>query len=90
MTEHDPKELTEGVTRAELREAEEAKEPGYLARTRKATMAGACALATALSGAVLVVTQDGTLTTEEMLGSLVISLGVGASVWLATWATPNA
>lgn len=88
--ENDRSELLSGVTRAELREAEEANEPGWLARTRKASMAGACALATSLSAGVLLVTQDGALATEELVGTLIVSLGVGASTWLATWAIPNA
>jgi hypothetical protein len=74
-------------TRAERKDNEE---PGYLARTRKATMSGAVALATALSGSILIVTQDGIVTAAEAGGAAVIALGVGAAAWFATWAVPNA
>lgn len=77
-------------TRAERNAAENEKEPGYLARTRKATMAGAVALATALSGSILIVTQDGVVTAAEAGGAGIIALGVGAAAWFATWAVPNA
>jgi hypothetical protein len=65
-------------------------EPGYLARTRKATMAGAVALAGTLSVSAVSVTQDGAVTTGELVTYGIVALGIAASAWFATWAVPNA
>lgn len=77
-------------TRAEYWNSNKNDEPGYLARTRKATMAGAVALAGALSTAAIGVSQDGVITADEAIVSGVIALGIGAAAWFATWAVPNA
>lgn len=65
-------------------------EPGYLARTRKATMSAAVAFSGALASAAIAVTQDGVVTTTEVVTSLTIAIGVGLAAWFATWAVPNA
>lgn len=65
-------------------------EPGFIARSRKAIIAGAASLAGALAVAVPTVFGDGVLTSDEIITTLIIATGVGLSVALATWATPNA
>jgi hypothetical protein len=65
-------------------------EPGYIARTRKATMAGAISLAGSLGTAAITVTQDGIVTGPELVTAGLVSLGVGLAAWFGTWAVPNA
>lgn len=64
---------------------------GLIARSRKAIVAGAVGFAGALAPLVLSATADGVFNLQgEGIPALIISLGVGASALLVTWAVPNA
>lgn len=66
------------------------KEPGIIARTRKAWLAGLAALASSAGPLIIATTEDGTVSGGDLLAILVTSVGLGVGTFLLTWAVPNA
>lgn len=69
----------------------EVEPASWLARTRKAHLAGLATAAGVASPLILAATADGAVSWQgEVLPAVVVSLGAGVAAWLTVWAVPNA
>ncbi len=65
--------------------------PGFVAKARKAFVAGIGAFAASIGPAIVLVTADGVVDpVGELLPVAVVAAGLGAAAGLAVYATPNA
>ena len=64
--------------------------PGFVARSRKAFVAGTVALSGALALAIPTAFGDGVVSVGELVPIGVAALGVGLVAFFGTWGTPNA
>lgn len=68
----------------------EETQPGFIARSRKAFVAGLSALAGSLGLSIGPATSDGDFNwSTEGVPIVTIAVGIGVAVFFATWSVPN-